>query len=80
VVEHALRRVLAQPSRNRDADQTVHFDVRTDNSGTLYDVFDENHSRADASGQHEIRLPGYGHRWLRVGGPDTTPWRSADIE
>jgi maltose alpha-D-glucosyltransferase/alpha-amylase len=59
-----------------DTDQTVHFDVRTEHGGTLCDVFDDNHSTADASGQHEIRLPGYGHRWFRVGAPDTTPWRT----
>jgi maltose alpha-D-glucosyltransferase/alpha-amylase len=56
--------------------QVVHFDVRTENGGTLSEVFDENHSDADAAGQHRIRLRGYGHRWFRVGAPDTTPLRS----
>ena len=42
---------------------------RTDNSGLLVDVFDENHSRSE-SGLHEITLPPYGHRWYRVGAPD----------
>ena len=59
-----------------DTEQVVHFDVRTDRGGTLCDVFDEDHSRADAAGQHEIRLRPYGHRWFRVGAPDTTPMRS----
>jgi maltose alpha-D-glucosyltransferase/alpha-amylase len=59
-----------------DRTQTVHVDVRTEHSSELCDVFDDNHSRADASGQHELRLPPYGHRWLRVGAPDTAPWRS----
>jgi maltose alpha-D-glucosyltransferase/alpha-amylase len=59
--------------------QTVHFDVRTDNGGTLCDVFDQNHSQADASGQHRVRLPGYGSRWFRVGAPDTTPFRATRL-
>jgi maltose alpha-D-glucosyltransferase/alpha-amylase len=59
-----------------DKPQTVHFDVRTDHAGEMFDVFDQNHSRADASGQHRVRLQPYGHRWFRVGAPDTTPHRS----
>lgn len=59
--------------------QTVHLDVRTERAGDLYDVFDDHHSQADASGQHRLRLPPYGHRWLRVGAPDTTPWRSTRL-
>jgi maltose alpha-D-glucosyltransferase / alpha-amylase len=62
-----------------DKPQTVHFDVRTERGGDLCDVFDQNHSRADATGQHRVRLQGYGHRWFRVGAPDTTPWRSTRI-
>jgi len=41
-----------------------------------YDVFDEGHSKADSSGQHTVTLPPYGHKWFRVGAPDTTPRRS----
>jgi maltose alpha-D-glucosyltransferase/alpha-amylase len=62
-----------------DASQTVHFDVRTDDGGELFDVFDDEHSRADASGQHEVTLGPYGHKWFRVGAPDTTPKRSTLI-
>jgi maltose alpha-D-glucosyltransferase/alpha-amylase len=62
-----------------DREEVVHFDVRTDNGGTLCDVFDDDHSRADAAGQHEVRLRPYGHRWFRVGGPDTTPMRSTRV-
>jgi maltose alpha-D-glucosyltransferase/alpha-amylase len=62
-----------------DRAQAVHIDVRTEHSDVLCDVFDENHSRADAAGQHELRLPPYGHRWLRVGAPDTAPWRSPTL-
>src|SRR5688572_15479129 len=62
-----------------DSDQVVHFDVGTDDGGLLCDVFDENHSRADAAGQHEIRLAPYGYRWFRVGRPDTTPMRATRI-
>ncbi|HEY3064176.1 MAG TPA: alpha-glucosidase C-terminal domain-containing protein [Methylomirabilota bacterium] len=49
--------------------QSVAVDPKTDNSGLLVDVFDENHSRSE-SGLHEITLPPYGHRWYRVGAPD----------
>jgi maltose alpha-D-glucosyltransferase / alpha-amylase len=59
-----------------EAEQTVHFDVRTDDGGHLSDVFGTDHSRADDSGHHTVRLPSYGHRWYRVGGPDSTPKRS----
>ncbi len=37
----------------------------------LCDLFDEDHSRAGASGKHEINLGPYMHKWYRVGGPDT---------
>jgi maltose alpha-D-glucosyltransferase/alpha-amylase len=36
----------------------------------LADVFDVRESRAGASGEHEIALEAYGHRWFRVGSPD----------
>jgi len=49
--------------------QTIGIDPKTDNSGLLVDVFDENHSRSE-SGVHELTLPPYGHRWYRVGAPD----------
>jgi maltose alpha-D-glucosyltransferase/alpha-amylase len=62
-----------------DKPQTVRFDVDRADGGELYDVFDEDHSRADAAGQHKLRLPAYGHKWYRVGAPDTTPWRSTTI-
>ena len=62
-----------------DKAQTVHFDVRAENGGTLCDVFDQNHSTADAAGQHRVRLQPYGHRWFRVGAPDTTPWRETRL-
>jgi maltose alpha-D-glucosyltransferase / alpha-amylase len=62
-----------------DRAQTVRFDVDRANGGVLYDVFDEDHSRADAAGQHKLRIAPYGHKWYRVGAPDTTPWRSTTI-
>jgi maltose alpha-D-glucosyltransferase / alpha-amylase len=60
-----------------DHEQTVHFDVRTEDGGSLHDVFDEDHSKADASGSHTLTLGPYMHKWFRVGGPDTTPRRAA---
>ena len=55
-----------------DREQVVHFDVRTEEGGLLHDVFDQDNSCADASGQHELRLGPYMHKWYRVGGPDMT--------
>ena len=49
----------------------VEFDPKVPRGELLVDVFDDNHSRAEASGTHTIDLPAYAHRWLRVGGPDT---------
>jgi maltose alpha-D-glucosyltransferase/alpha-amylase len=51
--------------------QSLAVDLRSDNSGLLVDVFDENHSRSE-SGMHELTLPPFGHRWYRVGAPDNT--------
>jgi maltose alpha-D-glucosyltransferase / alpha-amylase len=56
--------------------QTVHFDVGTENGGTICDYFDEDHSRASDSGKHEIKLEPFMHKWYRVGGPDTTVKRA----
>ena len=55
-----------------DKRQTVRFDVDTEDGGVMCDYFDEDHSRAGASGLHEIELSPYMHKWYRVGGPDTT--------
>jgi maltose alpha-D-glucosyltransferase / alpha-amylase len=62
-----------------DREQTVHFDVRTDDGGAIFDVFDEDHSVADASGNHSVRLTPYGHKWFRVGAPDTTQKRATRL-
>jgi maltose alpha-D-glucosyltransferase/alpha-amylase len=53
-----------------DRRRTVRLDPKVPRGDVLVDVFDENHSRADASGTHEIVMPEYGHRWLRVGAAD----------
>jgi maltose alpha-D-glucosyltransferase/alpha-amylase len=58
-----------------DHEQTVHFDVRIEDGGSLHDVFDEDNSKADASGNHTLTLGPYMHKWFRVGAPDTTPKR-----
>jgi maltose alpha-D-glucosyltransferase/alpha-amylase len=50
--------------------KTVAIDPRVKGAGVLTDVFDENHSRSE-NGTHELKLPAYGHRWLRVGAVDT---------
>jgi maltose alpha-D-glucosyltransferase/alpha-amylase len=55
-----------------DQAETVRFDVGRREGTVLYDLFDEDHSRADESGRHSIRLAPYIHKWYRVGAPDTT--------
>ena len=80
VLRYEWRNVAVVTAHNfSDQEQIVHFDVRTDHGGLLCDVFDDDHSRTDAAGQHELRLRPYGHRWFRVGGPDTTPFRSTRL-
>jgi maltose alpha-D-glucosyltransferase/alpha-amylase len=56
---------------------TVRFDVGTDGAGKIFDVFDEDHSRANAAGYHTLELGPYMHKWYRVGASDTTPQREA---
>ena len=46
-------------------------DPRVDGGNLLVDVFDENHSRTE-NGTHELKLPAYGHRWMRIGAIDNT--------
>jgi maltose alpha-D-glucosyltransferase/alpha-amylase len=36
----------------------------------LVNLLSADHSRADKSGKHRVRLEGYGYRWYRVGGLD----------
>ena len=77
VLRYVWRGVAVVVAHNfADREETVHVDVRAGNGSSLYDVFDEGHSQADSSGQHTVRLPPYGHKWFRVGAPDTTPRRS----
>ena len=40
-------------------------------SRVLIDVFADRHSKADASGTHEITLAPYGWKWFRVGMADS---------
>jgi maltose alpha-D-glucosyltransferase / alpha-amylase len=54
---------------------TVRFDLDCDGGGDLFDVFDEDHSKANAAGYHTLELDPYMHKWYRVGGSDTTPKR-----
>lgn len=53
-----------------DTAHTVHFDVGTDDGGTVCDFFDDDHSRASDSGLHEVTLEPFMDKWYRVGGPD----------
>jgi maltose alpha-D-glucosyltransferase/alpha-amylase len=60
-----------------DRPQRVTVDPKVPRGDTLVDLFDDQHSRAGASGAHDIDLPAYGHRWLRVGAVDTVLERAA---
>jgi maltose alpha-D-glucosyltransferase/alpha-amylase len=51
--------------------RTVSVDPKVKGGDLLTDVFDDHHSRTE-NGTHEIKLPPYGHRWLRVGAIDNT--------
>jgi maltose alpha-D-glucosyltransferase/alpha-amylase len=57
--------------------RTVRLNVDTPCGKLLVNVFDGRHSRADASGCHEIALEAYGHRWFRVGAVDNALDRTA---
>jgi maltose alpha-D-glucosyltransferase / alpha-amylase len=49
----------------------VSFDVGCGERGNfLVNLLSDDHSRADESGKHRVRLEGYGYRWFRVGGLD----------
>jgi len=60
-------------------DRRVDAELRADapKGDLLVNVFAEDHSAADASGLHHIRLEPYGYRWYRVGGSDNAIFRSA---
>ena len=60
-------------------DRRVDAELRADapRGDLLVNVFAEDHSTADASGLHHIRLEPYGYRWYRVGGSDNAIFRSA---
>jgi maltose alpha-D-glucosyltransferase/alpha-amylase len=60
-----------------EEERAVEFDVRHPDGGMLCDVFDGNHSRAQADGTHSIRLRPYGQIWFRVGSSDPTLRRSS---
>jgi maltose alpha-D-glucosyltransferase/alpha-amylase len=49
--------------------KTVVVDPRAKGGNILTDVFDENHSRSE-NGSHQLKLPPYGHRWMRIGAVD----------
>ena len=49
--------------------KTVVVEPRVKGGNVLTDVFDENHSRTE-NGTHQIKMPAYGHRWMRVGAID----------
>jgi maltose alpha-D-glucosyltransferase / alpha-amylase len=56
--------------------QTATFRVGCANDDLLVEVFDGKHSRANADGEHRVRLDGYAWRWFRVGAADNVLQRS----
>ena len=60
-----------------DARADVAFTVNAPRGELLVNVFEDEHSKADRSGAHHVRLDGYGYRWYRVGSPDNALFRSA---
>jgi maltose alpha-D-glucosyltransferase/alpha-amylase len=59
-----------------DGARTVDLTPQGPRGDLLVDVFEERHSRADASGAHRIPLGPYGARWFRLGSADTALDRS----
>jgi maltose alpha-D-glucosyltransferase/alpha-amylase len=59
-----------------DERKKVRLKVGCAHDRLLVEVFDGHHSRAHADGAHHITLDGYGWRWYRVGGADSTLNRS----
>jgi maltose alpha-D-glucosyltransferase / alpha-amylase len=57
--------------------KTVRVDVDAPGGDRLVNVFDNEHSTADAGGRHTIELGPYGHRWFRVGSSDNSLNRAA---
>jgi maltose alpha-D-glucosyltransferase/alpha-amylase len=53
-----------------DRRQRLEFEVKVPGGEVLFEVFDDDHHRADASGTHRLDIREYGHRWFRVGAPD----------
>jgi maltose alpha-D-glucosyltransferase/alpha-amylase len=53
------------------------IDVGRPGGKVLIDVFGDRHSRAGASGVHELSLEAYGYRWFRVGAADNALDRTA---
>ncbi len=49
--------------------KTAVVEPKVKGGNVLTDVFDENHSRTE-NGVHQIKMPPYGHRWMRVGAID----------
>src|SRR5262249_54043637 len=52
-------------------------EVGTSGGAVLVEVCGQGHSRAGASGAHEIDLEAYGYRWFRVGSADNALNRTA---
>ncbi|HSL23537.1 MAG TPA: alpha-amylase family protein [Vicinamibacterales bacterium] len=61
-----------------DREQTVTVDVDVRGGEILFDLFEGAlHQAREGTRRHEVRLPPYGYRWLRVGAPDNALYRSA---
>jgi maltose alpha-D-glucosyltransferase/alpha-amylase len=55
----------------------VRLTVGAARDGILVELFDGHHSRRENDGTHRLDLDGFGWRWYRVGGADSTLDRSA---
>jgi maltose alpha-D-glucosyltransferase/alpha-amylase len=55
----------------------AHIEVGRPGGKVLIEVLGDRHSRAGASGAHELDLEGYGYRWFRVGAADNALNRTA---
>jgi maltose alpha-D-glucosyltransferase/alpha-amylase len=59
-----------------DRAQTATFKVGHADGSVLVEVFDSRHSRANADGEHRVKLEPYAWRWFRVGAADNALHRT----
>jgi maltose alpha-D-glucosyltransferase / alpha-amylase len=63
-------------SKPREISFSVGLSGEDVESGRLFNLLSEDHSRGDREGRHRLVIEGYGYRWYRIGGLDDLLRRS----